>query len=342
MVGRNDLCPCGSGEKHKRCCLGKNEVSIDQLVDDDLNRIIHSFNEQQRSHSDITEFEQYSRHWYGKLGSLWDTESIESSVSAYFYFVARRDLWNRHIVKVLNSPIRGAVQSVIETWKDPLILFGKIKGEKNGYVEIEEILGDRLFLLKVKEGMSADKHSIVFGIVLHDNRIHSNGIHVFTSLMFIENENREFEKEIVSLAESSGFGTSFDFYKEHMVDIYYNMLLGDTDIIADLAEDNLTSNHVEALEMLDDTLKGLGVQEEARELQNRIAIMYFLREEPNFRKPNVIAAAIFLAAIDVGFLEEYYMSNSEASKLFGVSTGSMTNHANNIRDFIFTILEEMK
>jgi uncharacterized protein YecA (UPF0149 family) len=22
-VGRNDLCPCGSGRKYKRCCLGK-------------------------------------------------------------------------------------------------------------------------------------------------------------------------------------------------------------------------------------------------------------------------------------------------------------------------------
>ncbi len=22
-VGRNDPCPCGSGKKHKRCCLGK-------------------------------------------------------------------------------------------------------------------------------------------------------------------------------------------------------------------------------------------------------------------------------------------------------------------------------
>jgi uncharacterized protein len=22
-VGRNDLCPCGSGRKHKKCCLGK-------------------------------------------------------------------------------------------------------------------------------------------------------------------------------------------------------------------------------------------------------------------------------------------------------------------------------
>ena len=25
-VGRNDLCPCGSGQKYKKCCLGRDEA----------------------------------------------------------------------------------------------------------------------------------------------------------------------------------------------------------------------------------------------------------------------------------------------------------------------------
>jgi hypothetical protein len=25
-IGRNDPCPCGSGRKYKKCCLGKNAV----------------------------------------------------------------------------------------------------------------------------------------------------------------------------------------------------------------------------------------------------------------------------------------------------------------------------
>lgn len=27
-VGRNDLCPCGSGKKYKKCCIGKDEATI--------------------------------------------------------------------------------------------------------------------------------------------------------------------------------------------------------------------------------------------------------------------------------------------------------------------------
>jgi methionyl aminopeptidase len=36
-IGRNDLCPCGSGEKHKKCCLSKNK--IEQTGSQDLKSV---------------------------------------------------------------------------------------------------------------------------------------------------------------------------------------------------------------------------------------------------------------------------------------------------------------
>lgn len=32
MVGRNDLCPCGSGQKYKRCCIDKNHIEMTHIV----------------------------------------------------------------------------------------------------------------------------------------------------------------------------------------------------------------------------------------------------------------------------------------------------------------------
>jgi uncharacterized protein YecA (UPF0149 family) len=29
FVGRNDPCPCGSGNKYKKCCLGKDCLQVD-------------------------------------------------------------------------------------------------------------------------------------------------------------------------------------------------------------------------------------------------------------------------------------------------------------------------
>lgn len=33
VIGRNDLCPCGSGKKYKKCCLGKAAASAPKTVD---------------------------------------------------------------------------------------------------------------------------------------------------------------------------------------------------------------------------------------------------------------------------------------------------------------------
>ena len=32
-IGRNEPCPCGSGRKFKRCCLGKQQVASDNLTE---------------------------------------------------------------------------------------------------------------------------------------------------------------------------------------------------------------------------------------------------------------------------------------------------------------------
>ncbi|MEW9080623.1 YecA family protein, partial [Terrisporobacter glycolicus] len=37
MIGRNELCPCGSGKKYKKCCLQKN-----QLVEFTRNKILYA------------------------------------------------------------------------------------------------------------------------------------------------------------------------------------------------------------------------------------------------------------------------------------------------------------
>ncbi|MFH1283193.1 MAG: SEC-C metal-binding domain-containing protein [bacterium] len=36
-IGRNDICPCGSGKKYKKCCLAKTKPSINYA--EELNKI---------------------------------------------------------------------------------------------------------------------------------------------------------------------------------------------------------------------------------------------------------------------------------------------------------------
>ena len=40
MVGRNDPCSCGSGEKYKKCCGREEAVDLQQVIDTELGRIL--------------------------------------------------------------------------------------------------------------------------------------------------------------------------------------------------------------------------------------------------------------------------------------------------------------
>lgn len=342
MIGRNDPCPCGSGKKHKKCCLGKNEVSVEQLVDKELERILLSIYEQAPGQADMIELNSYRRQWAGKLGSVWDENSIEGSLSEYFLFVARRDLWKRHLVKVLNTPIRSAVRAVVKTWQEPFVLFGKVKSIEGGFLEVEEILGSKTYYLEQEEYMPTEKGAIVFGGVLPDNRKHKNGVYIITSLMFVKDDKGRFESEIAALAESSGFESSLDFYKEHMIDIFYLMLNRENDPVEELNQSDLTEIQQETLAILKDKLEEIGFQSDIQELLKNITISYFLKEKPNFRKPSIIAAAVFQVANNLEMLGEYSSTNAEIAKLFEVSTGSMTKHADNISGFVSKVTDEMK
>lgn len=342
MIGRNDPCTCGSGKKYKKCCLGKNEVAVEQLIDDELERVLLGVYEQSKERADIAEYNRYRRQWIEKLGNLWDEKSIEVSVTEYFLFIARRDIWNNYLERLLNNQMRSTVRSVVESWQKPFVLFAKIIGEKDGLIEVQEILGEETYYLEKGKEMPVGKDTIVFGVVLHDNRNRENGLYVITSLMFVQDDKQYFTNEITNLVKSSQIEESNDFYKEHMLDVYEIMLSRDNGSIEELIDNDLTKVQQEVLVMIDEALEDVKAQLEAHELLKNIGITYFLKEKPNFRKPNVVAAAVFLVAIDLKMLGELTMTNAEVAKLFDVSTASIKKHAENIHKLVVEMIAQKK
>ncbi|QUW21060.1 SEC-C domain-containing protein [Sporosarcina sp. Marseille-Q4063] len=334
MIQRNDPCPCGSGKKYKRCCIGKNEVSIDTLVEEELQRILAGMYEQPITPAIHAEYEIFHREWTTKLSSFWDAKEIEYAVSEYFFYVARRDLWKRYLIKVLNDPIRSAVRSVVETWQEPVILLGNITGEKNGLVVIEEVLGDETYYLEKQQDMPVEKDSVVFGVALRDDRIGENGIFILNSLLFVKDGNHSFVNEITKFAESSGFDKSDGFYKTHMIDIYHRILSRSEGSVLDLLKDELTEIQQEAVDIFYEKLKFLKIEADHPELMGNIIVTYLYEKQPNFKKPEVIAAAFLHALLEFNMFDDYSMAQSELAKLFDVSVSSVTNQSGRIQEFI--------
>lgn len=110
----------------------------------------------------------------------------------------------------------------------------------------------------------------------------------------------------------------------------------------ELIEHDFTSVQKEVIVILDNVLELRNTVQEAHELLRNIVVTYFLKERPNFRKPGVIAAAVFFVAVDLGIMEDEELTNAEIAKLFDVSSSSMMKHADNIREFVIEMYEQSR
>ena len=112
-------------------------------------------------------------------------KEISLAVVEYFLFVARRDLWKRHLLKTLNHPIRSTTRAVLETWQNPIVLLGKVTAVHEDYFLVDEVLGHASYSITSGPGMDAEVGLVVFGIVLPDNRRQENGVQLLEGLSFI-------------------------------------------------------------------------------------------------------------------------------------------------------------
>ncbi|BAQ09788.1 hypothetical protein OXB_1317 [Bacillus sp. OxB-1] len=342
MIGRNDPCPCGSGKKFKKCCSLKESDPVETLTGEELNRIIASVYEHPPTATDRADFEKYRRQWLSRLEKSWGREEIEEAVSEYFLFIARSDIWKRHLVRTSNSPIRETVRSVLDVWKNPFVLFGKVIGEQEGFLVVEEILGNDMHFLDKEPDMPFNDLTgdiLVFGVVLPDNRKIENGIHVISSLVFLRDQIEVIRNEIISLAEKSGYETSLEFYKEHMVDVY-EILMSRESLSVEQVTESLTPLQREAILRLEERVESEIGNPEVNAVLKNILLTYIVLQQPNFRKPEILSAAMFQAAYDIGIIPKETYTKSRIAKLFGVSTASMTKHADAIFDYVLESMTE--
>lgn len=238
-------------------------------------------------------------------------EEIDSAVAEYFLFVARRDLWTRYVMKTLNGSIRPATRAVLEMWRNPIVLFGRVTTVQEGHFLVEEVLGHETYYVELEPEMDVEKGLLVFGVVLVDNRLQENGIHLLGGLTFIHDHNRAFTQQIEAMAEASGLSNSFEFFKAHMVDIHKAIVEREINDVEDLVERELTPLQQEVITVLVNQLDELDAPPEIIEIYQMFAVSYLLAEKPKFRKTEVIAAAVFKAAYDYGLLGPYQLSQAD-------------------------------
>lgn len=342
MIGRNDPCPCGSGKKYKKCCAGKHEVDSEQLMDNELDRIVQSYYYSALGQpAELYEFEQYKRKWESTLGDKMDSDEIMNMLLEFYIFVVRRDLWKRFLLKELNGTLRSGIRTVLQDWQNVFVLLGKVVEVQESYFVVEELLGHGTYQVERFDDMQVDKDLLVLGIVFSDRRKGEQGVSFNSGVVLFEDRNGKFIEKIQKMAEQSKAETSHEFFKEHLLTIYEALhFQDDSENLDEFAAEKLTAAEYEVLTILEQQLNPYALHDEITQFAKMVAVTYLLKEKVVFRKPEVIAAAVFKVFEEMNLLIRMF-TQAEIAKLFQVSTSSMMKHVDRIFDIMDTVMEEM-
>ncbi|GKV56042.1 hypothetical protein NCCP2222_19890 [Sporosarcina sp. NCCP-2222] len=340
MIGRNEPCPCGSGKKYKKCCAKKESVTNEQLVQEETERVLRSYFESGlQNNVDFNKLDQYGREWKRKIGQIDDKEDSENTMLDAYMFIEREDLWNRHLMKWLNTPLRPVTRKILESWRQPIVLLAKVTSVKAGRIICEQLLEDSMYEFDQMAYMEVPPKEgyYLFSIALRDKELSENGIRIIDSLNQFLSPNNLIESKLSKMAEESGLLNSREFYRTHFADIY-KMING---VVEMTLEELVEPDQLQAFVLLEEQLKAHGGGEVVLEFGPALLMAYYKECNPVVRKHEGVAAAAFKVLYDQGLLGAKHFTQKDIAALFGISVSSMTKHIDPMYEILNKAEDEM-
>ncbi|WP_169907676.1 tetratricopeptide repeat protein [Priestia abyssalis] len=170
-VGRNDLCPCGSGKKHKKCCDKKAVVSINKVINEEiveLQRNIVAF-ALTNYEDEITEF----------LDDRLENVYIPDEMMEVFEFMminwclftlpVKQDkkVIDLYIDGNLSSIKRQKAKDILQSWREGTPSITRVVSSENQTIVVQDILTNELITVNIlEENRMVEQDSIVAGILI--------------------------------------------------------------------------------------------------------------------------------------------------------------------------------
>lgn len=148
MIGRNDPCLCGSGKKYKKCCAGKEELTVEIVQAEELERILQSFYDEYPKQKDFGDYREFAIQWKLPLSAAYSEEMIEAIALDEFFFHNRTDIWKGFVQKQLKKTVRPSVIKVLESWSVPQTLLGQVVKTEDSYLTVYDRLNNQTVLLR--------------------------------------------------------------------------------------------------------------------------------------------------------------------------------------------------
>ncbi|MCC3356159.1 YecA family protein [Bacillus sp. REN16] len=326
VIGRNNLCTCGSGKKYKKCCGRSAVVSIDQVVENELNDIQH-------------DLFQYALHLYDEffddvLDEYADIfDELPEDVYELFSFFSR--VWVISSIPADDKTIleeyvdiygpkcsRPRTRDLLQKWKAarPSAYTVTEVDEQRTYMTVRNIFTEiehRVRIYETETGVEAGY--FVFGTLLPAG---TNSIFFPTFLELPTQFAGDMRNLIFDLFEKSPETNPVDFMSHEFINVFMVFMFG-KDAVSVEDFDWKTTKQQEVAEMFQVRMKEYNYEEEIIGIGLSLWHQYCEQKNPRIIKTGIYEAALVYMVEQI-YPYEGHSTQEELAKEYDVSPSSIS------------------
>lgn len=338
-IGRNDLCPCGSGKKYKNCCGKSNVITMESLIEKELMNV----------QVDLLKFalENYEEE-VNEFIADWieDLDIPEEALEMFYLFtlvwaitdfeIYGKTILEHFIDKKGSKWNRPRIRNILPTWSQAKPSVAIIEEQdENQLLTLEDIFTNEIKKVKVLEDHPVETGGIVVGILLPAGEIFI----FFTSFIDLPaGLTEKVKKGVYQLFEKSDEGNPNEFLSTFYPEILHFFIFGPNPAAEDL--EWLSPKHLEVAQEFQDYMEDI-YDEVIIKLGVYLWHQYCLKKNPKVMKPSVYVATLRYL-IDQFIPYGEWVTQNELAEEFEISSSSLSAKYRDMEKVLKEELEELE
>jgi len=324
LIGRNEPCPCGSGKKYKKCCEGKQQISIEEVYFEEIESVLQTFYNVYPERKDVREFFELVQQWLPKLQNHLQRELVESVALDDFFFHQRKDIWTNYLKRTMKKMIRPTTIDVLKSWDQPVMFIGQVEHiEETYFTAKHSITGEDIYIRRESKKAIPDGMQI-FAFILPDGSGKEGHYLAVSTLIFFPLQYKQAFDTFAKQYKDSSIESVEEFLQKHHLDFWVHL------VESGYSGEEFTSFESQVLDEIKEFLQ-------ERNLPNERVIEivqdYLVEKQPKARKASAIAAGAIRFGQERDLFEGITFTVKEIAENFSVSASSLNKYYQELLEF---------
>lgn len=321
MVGRNDPCPCGSGKKYKKCHGKQQDVSVNDLINEELFKVRQLFFSENPDKEQLADFRKLQQEWQPRLMESMAENDAQAFVIENFLFMQKPMLWQEFLVKQILLAQRPTTKEVLEQWKDVKVFVGQYVSGDSDSAQLKDAFTGELYQMVDQPPTDMEDGQGLMAILLPDRRAGENGVLFLNGYLTVVGAFEPFFEQLKTSMKDAGEADGAKYVRDHYLSVVESIVKYSTETVDESIE--LSPEHQSVMDELEKHTKEANFDEETLENVTSILNSYLASQQPTVQKPEALVAGYWRFLQDHELIEGPMLAPKALSEKFGVSSSTI-------------------